>query len=112
MEHLDNDMDDLFQKAGELYPLKVSESDWEGVAGKLQEESFGDLNALPGSNAIGIRNKRSRRLLLILIPLLLAGLVYTSGLIKQKPKPSLPWLVMPRLKSIKRKLHHHHRTNR
>jgi len=84
MEHLDNDMDDLFQKAGELYPLKVSESDWEGVAGKLQEESFGDLNALPGSNAIGIRNKRSRRLLLILIPLLLAGLVYTSGLIKQK----------------------------
>ena len=35
MERLESDMDDLFLKAGELYPLKVSESDWDGVLGKI-----------------------------------------------------------------------------
>ena len=38
MEHLENDMDDLFQKAGELYPLKTTGSDWDAVVGKLQKE--------------------------------------------------------------------------
>ena len=31
-------MDDLFRKAGDLYPLKTTESDWDGVLGKLMEE--------------------------------------------------------------------------
>ena len=47
MEHLENDMDHLFQKAGELYPLKTSGSDWDAVAGKLNEEGFGDPSAFP-----------------------------------------------------------------
>ncbi len=89
MEHLDNDMDDLFQKAGELYPLKISGSDWEGVAAKLQDKNFGDLNAEPGLSG-GVRNKRRWRLLLLLIPLVLGGLIYTSGLIRQKHAGSVP----------------------
>jgi hypothetical protein len=83
MERLENDMDDLFRKAGELYPLKITESDWDAVAGKLQAENFGDLNALPGLNAIGTRNRRRWRILLLLIPLGLAGLVYTSRLVSK-----------------------------
>jgi Outer membrane protein beta-barrel domain len=83
MEHLDNDMDDLFQKAGELYPLKTTESDWDAVAGKLQNESFGDVNNLPGLDTMGTRNKRKWLLLLLLIPLGF-GIVYTAGLINQK----------------------------
>ena len=87
MEHIDNDMDDLFQKAGELYPLKTTESDWDAVAGKLQDESFGDENYLPGLTTGGTRNKRRWLLLLLLIPLGL-GIAYTSGLLNQKNKSS------------------------
>jgi hypothetical protein len=89
MEHLDNDMDDLFQKAGELYPLKTTGSDWDAVAGKLQNESFGDINAVHGLTASGTRNKRKWLLLLLLIPLSF-GIVYTSGLIYQKHSGSGP----------------------
>jgi Outer membrane protein beta-barrel domain len=88
MEHIDNDMDDLFQKAGELYPLKTTESDWDAVAGKLQDESFGDENYLSGLTAGGTRNKRRWLLLLLLIPFGL-GIAYTSGLLNQKNKGSL-----------------------
>jgi Outer membrane protein beta-barrel domain len=83
MEHLENDMDDLFQKAGELYPLKITESDWEAVAGKIQDENFGDLNVISGLTSTGTGNKRKWRLLLLLIPLCLAGIVFTSKIIHQ-----------------------------
>jgi hypothetical protein len=79
MEHLDNDMDDLFQNAGELYPLKISGSDWDTVAGKLQDPNSGDLNDVSGFAARGTGKKHRWRLLLLLIPLSLAGLVYYSG---------------------------------
>lgn len=79
MEHLDNDMDDLFQKAGELYPLKISGSDWETVAGKLQDPNSGDLNDVSRFAVRGTGKKRRWRLLLLLIPLSLAGLIYNSA---------------------------------
>ena len=88
MEHLDNDMDDLFQKAGELYPLKISGSDWETVAAKLQDQNFEDLNAVTGLSANGTGNKRRWRLLLLLIPLGLAGLVFTTGKLNRHPGSS------------------------
>ena len=78
MERLESDMDDLFLKAGELYPLKVSESDWDGVLGKIHHENFGDLQAVSGMTAVGIRKKRRWGMLLILIPLGLTGLIYSS----------------------------------
>ena len=77
MEHLENDMDDLFQKAGELYPLKTTGSDWDAVAGKLQNENPGEVHDLSGPNAIRTR-KRTWLLLLLLIPLGL-GIFYYSG---------------------------------
>lgn len=36
MQYLDNDMDELFNKAGRDYPLKTDNADWEKVAGMLQ----------------------------------------------------------------------------
>jgi hypothetical protein len=83
MERLENDMDDLFRKAGELYPLKITESDWDGVAGKLQEAKFGDEQTIPGANNIGTGNKRKWLFLLFLIPLGLAGLIYSSGIARK-----------------------------
>jgi hypothetical protein len=40
MQHInDNDMDELFQKAAENYPLKIENKDWEKVAQKLGSSS-------------------------------------------------------------------------
>jgi hypothetical protein len=77
MEHLENDMDDLFQKAGELYPLKTTGSDWDAVAGKLQNEGPGEVQDLSGLTAAPTR-RRTWLLLLLLIPLGL-GIFYYSG---------------------------------
>jgi hypothetical protein len=77
MEYLENDMDHLFQKAGELYPLKTSEPDWKTVIGKLNEEGFG-TQAIPGMTAKRNRNKRRWLFLLFLIPLGLGSISYFS----------------------------------
>jgi Outer membrane protein beta-barrel domain len=83
MEHLENDMDHLFQKAGELYPLKTSGADWDAVAGNLSEEGFGNPVAAPGMNAGVSRNKRRWLLLFLLIPIGLGSIVYFSSSKKQ-----------------------------
>jgi len=87
MEHLENDMDDLFQKAGELYPLKITGSDWDAVAGKLQNEDPGDMRELTGVTGISSR-RRKWLLLLLLIPLGL-GTYYFSGNLKQGPQNAI-----------------------
>jgi hypothetical protein len=79
MEHVNNDMDDLFRKAGELYPLKTSGSDWDGVLGKLREDISGVTGSQPGLHAQENRNKRRWLLLLLLIPIGISSLVYFSG---------------------------------
>jgi hypothetical protein len=78
MEHLENDMDDLFQKAGELYPLKTSEPDWKTMLGKLNEEGFG-TQSIPGMTAKRNRNKLRWLFLLFLIPLGLGSISYFSA---------------------------------
>ena len=90
MEHIDNDMDDLFKKAGELYPLKISGSDWEGVAAKFQDRNAGEAGAEAGTVTGGAGGRRRWRLLLLLIPLILAGLVYTNHFLVQKNKTAIP----------------------
>ena len=72
-------MDDLFRKAGELYPLKTSGSDWDGVLGKLREDISGVTGSQPGLHAQENRNKRRWLLLLLLIPIGISSLVYFSG---------------------------------
>jgi cytoskeletal protein RodZ len=79
MEHLENDMDDLFQRAGEHYPLKTSGSDWDAVLGKLNEEGFGDQTAAYGINKRSTWNKRRWLLLLLLIPIGLGSVIYFSS---------------------------------
>ena len=81
MEHLENDMDDLFQKAGELYPLKTTGSDWDAVAGKLQNDSPGEVHDLAGPAAMPTR-RRTWLLLLLLIPVGL-GVFYLSGILNR-----------------------------
>ena len=36
MQYLENDMDDLFKRAAENYPLKTGEGDWEAIASRLK----------------------------------------------------------------------------
>jgi Outer membrane protein beta-barrel domain len=74
MEHVNNDMDDLFRKAGDQYPLKTSGSDWDGVLGKLREDSGYMANEEAGRN-----NKRRWGWLLLLIPLALGSVIYFSS---------------------------------
>jgi Outer membrane protein beta-barrel domain len=79
MEHLENDMDDLFQKAGELYPLKTSGSDWEGMLGKLNEDDLGNQKGALKMNPRGLGNKRIWLLLLLLIPISVGSVLYFSN---------------------------------
>ncbi len=39
MQHLENDMDELFQRAAENYPLKKGEGDWESIAKRIADKS-------------------------------------------------------------------------
>jgi Outer membrane protein beta-barrel domain len=82
MEHVDNDMDDLFRKAGDLYPLKTSESDWDAVLGKLRSETTGDQHTIPGIVTKGKSKKRRWGFLLLLIPIGLGSVLYFSHSIK------------------------------
>jgi hypothetical protein len=82
MEHVNNDMDDLFHKAGDLYPLKTSESNWDDVAGKLKAKVAGDQSAVPAIVS-GKRIKRRWALLLLLIPVVLGSVVYFTTYKKQ-----------------------------
>jgi hypothetical protein len=66
MQDLDNNMDELFQKAGEQYPLKENISDWDNIAYILNNTTT------PPQITKNKKNYRSKWLLL-LISLLLTG---------------------------------------
>ncbi|MDP4128932.1 MAG: outer membrane beta-barrel protein [Bacteroidota bacterium] len=78
MEYLDDEMDDLFRKAGEQYPLKTSDSDWDAVLGRLQPTAGGESSYLP-ENGKKRNNKRRFFWLLFLLPLGLFSLKYFQG---------------------------------
>ncbi len=44
MQYLDNDMDELFRKAGENYPLKTELSDWDTIALSLKTSTISNKN--------------------------------------------------------------------
>ncbi len=64
MQHLENDMDDLFQRAAENYPLKNS-ADWESVSKKLGMED----KPLASSS----KSKKNRKIIPLLLLLILSG---------------------------------------
>jgi hypothetical protein len=79
MEYLDNEMDDLFRKAGEHYPLKTTDSDWDAVLGRLQPPTGSPADA--ESPVSKKRPNKNRRFfwLLLLLPLGFFGAKYFSG---------------------------------
>jgi hypothetical protein len=81
MEHLENDMDDLFRKAGELYPLRTDGSDWDAVLGKLNTE--GSVETGQSSTFVTGR-RRIKRFMLLLIPLGLTGLIFMMNSTREK----------------------------
>ncbi|MEO8860036.1 MAG: outer membrane beta-barrel protein [Ginsengibacter sp.] len=64
MQHIENDMDDLFQRAGENYPLKNS-ADWESVSKRLGMEN----KPLTTPS----KRKKSRKIIPLLLLLILSG---------------------------------------
>jgi hypothetical protein len=72
MPHLEHDMDELFQKAAENYPLKTGDSDWERITARLKNESVVANNPV---RPIFIRKKYLFALLLLLIALFLTNIV-------------------------------------
>src|ERR1017187_6864999 len=94
MEYLNEDMDDLFRKAGEQYPLKTTNSDWDGVLGRLQPQPGGASSYELETGGKG-NNKKRFLWLLLLLPLSMITVVYFSGssgkknvLVSQKTIPS------------------------
>jgi hypothetical protein len=80
MQHLDNDMDDLFQRAAENYPLKIDDGDWESVASKIAD-------ALGPSNITVAPAKKGGRKMIALAILLL--IMSFSWYVFQKPSEKI-----------------------
>lgn len=62
MQYIDNDMDELFNKAGRDYPLKTDNGDWDAIAGRLQQ---------PAATATPLTPKNNRKYYWLLLFLLL-----------------------------------------
>ncbi len=75
---MNNEMDELFRKAGEDYPLNLGKPDWDAVAGKLQTDT-GDLGPGFGMNAAVPRKRRRLLWLLLLLPLGIYGVTALVG---------------------------------
>lgn len=65
MPHLDNDMDELFQKAGEYYSPQKGDGDWESIVRRIASKSDRPKVAAP-------KNKRTK--IVLILTLLLIGL--------------------------------------
>jgi hypothetical protein len=66
-----SDMDDLFKRAAENYPLRTDSADWDKVARALDEDDTVSA-MIPSYSGRGLRNRRYL-LLLLLIPLAAIG---------------------------------------
>jgi hypothetical protein len=63
MQHLEHDMDDLFRKAADDYPLKANENKWEDIASHLHDQSYTET----GQGKKGKRRKYILSALLLLL---------------------------------------------
>ena len=68
---MNDEMDELFRKAGEDYPLNLGRPDWDAVAGKLHTDT-GGLG--PGFGSYTAAPRKRRRYLWLLLLLLPAGI--------------------------------------
>ncbi len=82
MQHLENDMDDLFQRAAENYPLKKGSDDWESVAKRIAD------NTKPAEVIPVQPNKKNKKfLMLALLLLLICGSWITYILLNNELSP-------------------------
>jgi hypothetical protein len=71
MQLPDNNMDELFRRAGENYPLKTHDDDWEAIAGKLADQTV-----FEPTETVGKKGYRKILWLLALLPLAAIGYNY------------------------------------
>ncbi len=67
MQYIDNDMDDIFNKAGNNYPLKTDSSDWDAVLAKMQ---------MPQATVTANKKNYGKYTWLLLLLLIPAALIY------------------------------------
>lgn len=75
MQDVANDMDDLFQRAAENYPLDAGKGDWEAVLGKISEDPESPV-------AIAVASKKPNKYFIAAVLLLcglFAGLLIKDG---------------------------------
>ena len=80
MLDIENDMDDLFRRAGENYPLKKSKGDWESVLKKMP---------VPGDQELTLKKQTKKDSRKIFILFLLAVILILSGLLIYNLDPKL-----------------------
>ncbi|MEP6677622.1 MAG: outer membrane beta-barrel protein [Ferruginibacter sp.] len=68
MQHLENDMDELFQRAAENYPLKKGEGDWESIAKRIADKSN-------PPTTVAVSKSNGRKKITALLLLLFIGVV-------------------------------------
>ncbi|HEV8082704.1 MAG TPA: outer membrane beta-barrel protein [Chitinophagaceae bacterium] len=75
MQHLENDMDDLFQRAAENYPLQEGKSDWENIAKRISDNTNSPEVIAPLQNN---KNKKFIVLTLLLFTLVAGWLIFQN----------------------------------
>lgn len=89
MQHLDNHMDDLFQRAAKEYPIKDPGSDWEKIAKQLSQKEGREISPVKEKSW----SKKLLGMLLLLCILVIGFSVYESyneqpkKLVKHSPDP-------------------------
>ncbi|MEP7252883.1 MAG: outer membrane beta-barrel protein [Ginsengibacter sp.] len=83
MQDIEHDMDDLFQRAAENYPLNPGKSDWEGIAKKLNE------GVEPAPAFVSVKKTRDKRIIvlfLVLTFLFSSWLIYNNVNLGNTPR--------------------------
>jgi len=80
MQDIENDMDDLFRRAGENYPLKKRKGDWESVLKKMP---------VPGDQELTLKKQAKKDSRKIFIFFLLAVILILSALLIYNLDPKL-----------------------
>src|SRR5664279_6306839 len=73
MQHIEDDMDELFQRAAENYPLKDGKGDWESVAKRLVVADDSKDVIVPSKTK---RNKKGIAIILFLFMLLAGSIAF------------------------------------
>lgn len=75
MQHLENDMDDLFQRAAENYPLQEGKGDWGNIAKRISDNPHSPEVVAPLRNN---RNKKFIALAFLLFTLVIGWLMFQN----------------------------------